>query len=96
MTPQTLLKRYAAKYIWWQTPDEAAALPERVVVQVMELGDYDDVQILAQAVGDEYLRKVLIHADPGQLSLKSWAYWHYRLKLAKPGRVPLPPQRKLP
>lgn len=93
---QELLKRFAARYIWWRTPEEAAAMPERVVAQVMELGDYDDVTALAQATGDEYLKDILVHAEPGQFSAKSWAYWHYRLKLAKPGRVPPLPQRRLP
>ena len=57
-----LLKRFAAKYIWWRTPDEAATQPERVVFQVMDLGDYDDVQELAKAVGDEYLKNIMGHA----------------------------------
>lgn len=27
-----------AKYIWWKTPDEAVAFPERLVAQVMNIG----------------------------------------------------------
>lgn len=93
---EKLLKQYAAKYIWWSTPGETGSRSERFVAQVMELGDYDDVQIVAQEVGDEYLKEVLTHAEPGQFSGKSWTYWHYRLKLAKPGHVPPLPKRKLP
>ena len=52
------LKPYAVKYIWWKTPEEALRQPERVVAQVMELGDYNDVQILAKQLGDDYLRGV--------------------------------------
>lgn len=88
------LKRLASKYIWWKTPDEAVAMPERVVAQVMNIGDYDDVQALAQQVGDDYLRYVLGHAEIGQFSERSWAYWHYRLGLAAPGRVPPLPARR--
>jgi len=36
------LKQFAAKYIWWKTPEEAVARPERVIAQVMNIGDYDD------------------------------------------------------
>lgn len=39
--PNTL-KSFARKYIWWKTPDEAVALPERVIAQVMNIGDYAD------------------------------------------------------
>jgi hypothetical protein len=89
------LKRYAAKYIWWKTPDEAAETPERVVAQVMDIGDFDDVRALAEAVGDDYLRHVIAQADPGIFSEKSWTYWHYRLGLATPGQVIAMPERRV-
>ena len=90
-----MLRRYAAKYIWWKIPDEALEMPERVVAQVMDIGDYADVQELADAVGDDYLRHVIAHAEPGMFSKKSWTYWHYRLGLSKPGQVPPMPQRRI-
>ena len=89
-----MLKRFAAKYVWWKTPDEALRQPGRVVAQVMNIGDYDDVQLLAACVGDNYLREELTHADIGQFNERSWAYWHYRLGLAKPGGVPPMPRRR--
>jgi hypothetical protein len=88
------LKPFARKYIWWKTPEEAVAFPERVIAQVMELGDYDDVQTLARDVGDAVLRRVIARAEPGWFSEKSWAYWHYRLALARPGQVPARPRRR--
>ena len=92
---QDALKRLAGKYIWWKTPDEAVAMPARVVAQVMNIGDYDDVQALAHQVGDQYLRDVLVHAEIGLFNERSWVYWHYRLGLAAPGRVPPLPTRTL-
>ncbi len=92
--PETL-KPYAAKYIWWKTPDEALQMPERIVAQVMNIGDYDDVQALANAVGDDYLRQVIANCEAGMFSEKSWAYWHYRLGLSKPGQVPAMPRRRI-
>lgn len=41
-----ILKPFASKYIWWKTPDEAVAMPERVIAQVMDIGDYADVHHL--------------------------------------------------
>ncbi len=63
-----LMLRLAAKYIWWKTPEEAMLYPERVVAQVMDIG---------------------------QFNVRSWAYWHYRLDLAKPGEVPPLPRRRV-
>lgn len=88
-------QRMAAKYVWWKAPDEAARQPERVVAQVMNIGDYDDVQMLIAQVGEEYLREVLAHAEIGQYSGRSWFYWHYRLGLAAPGQVPAQPRKRI-
>jgi hypothetical protein len=90
------LKRFAKRYIWWESPDVAVELPTRVVARVMNIGDYEDVQALAHQVGEDYLREVLTHSEIGQFTPRSWHYWHYRLGLAsKPGEVPPMPVRRL-
>lgn len=90
------LKPFARKYIWWKTADEAVTMPQRIIAQVMNIGDYGDVLTLAGQVGDDTLREVLMHAEAGQFNERSWTYWHYRLGLAVEGQVPPLPQRKLP
>ena len=87
------LKPLAGKYIWWKTPDDAVAMPERVIAQVMNIGDYADMQALAAQIGDDALKQVLTHAQAGQFNERSWAYWHYRLGLAAVGQVPAMPIR---
>jgi hypothetical protein len=89
-----LLRDLAARYIWWKTPDEALRQPQRIAVQVMDIGDYEDVQRLANGLGDAYLRRVISKAEPGQLNERSWNYWHYRLGLVKRGKVPPLPKRR--
>ena len=69
-------------------------MPERVIAQVMNIGDYADVQALADQIGDDILRDVLTHAEAGQFSQRSWAYWHYRLGLASVDHVPAMPVRR--
>ena len=91
---QESLKPLASKYIWWKTPEEAVVMPERVIAQVMNIGDYSDVQALAAQVGDKVLRDVLTHAEAGQFNERSWAYWHYRLGLSSVGHVPALPVRR--
>lgn len=94
LTPNDL-KPYAAKYIWWKTSDEAVKMPARVVAQVMNLGDYNDTLKLIKLVGVDYLKEVLLHAEAGMFSDRSWHYWHYRLGLAKLGEVPELPLRRI-
>ena len=93
---QESLKPLASKYIWWKTPEEAVAMPERVIAQVMNIGDYEDVLELIEQIGEDRLRHVLSHAEIGQFNERSWAYWHYRLGLAQPEQaVPALPKRRL-
>ena len=91
------LRRLAPRYVWWKTPDEAMQFPDRVAAQVMDIGLWQDVLDLIEAVGDDYLRRVLQEAEIGQLNERSWHYWHYRLGLAEYGVRPVPPMpvRKL-
>jgi hypothetical protein len=90
-----LMKRMARKYVWWKSPEEAVLFPRRVMAQVMNIGDYDDMQSLAKVAGDALLRDVLHDAEAGDFNPRSWAYWHYRLGLALPGQLPAMPERKL-
>ena len=55
----------AEKYIWWQTPSEAAALPERVIGKVMNIGDFDDAKALLENMDSEALIKTLKGAQAG-------------------------------
>jgi hypothetical protein len=89
---QDVLKVLAGRYVWWKTPDEALATPERVIAQVMNIGDYADVLMMTSELGDDALRDVLAHAEAGQFNERSWAYWHYRLGLAS-ADVPAMPVR---
>lgn len=89
-----VLKPLASKYVWWKAPEEAVAMPERVIAQVMNIGDYFDVQSLVSQIGDDALREVLTHAQAGQFNERSWAYWHYRLGLSSVDQVPALPVRR--
>ena len=90
-----LLKKFGWRYVWWKKAEDAIKWPERIVVQVMNLGDYDDVQSLIHQAGVAYLRQVLMHAEAGQFDLRFWTYCYCRLGLSEPGEVPALPQRRL-
>ncbi len=92
---QELLKRLAAKYIWWKSPEDAVAYPHRIMAQVMNMGDFDDVCELTEAVGDAGLREVVCSAEAGEFNLRSWHYWHHRLGLSDGEKIPPLPQRRL-
>lgn len=77
------------------SPDEALNHPERIVIQVMDIGDFADVVEVIDAVGEERASGLLIHAEAGQFTPRSWHYWHYRLGLAESGQIPPMPTRRV-
>jgi hypothetical protein len=44
----------ARKYVWWLARTEAVQRPDLVAVQVMEMGDYDDLCRFEAALGRAY------------------------------------------
>jgi hypothetical protein len=87
-----LMRELSRRYVWWLSPAEAASRPDLAITQTMELGDFEDQRRLEAALGRDRLSQALRHAQAGRLSARSWAYWHYRLGLA---RVPSLPRRRL-
>jgi hypothetical protein len=90
------IERLAQKYMWWKPVSESVKTPEQVAAQVMNLGDYEDICRLSEAVVEDYLRHVVEHAEAGMFDARSWHYWHYRLGLAEPDKVPPLPSRVIP
>ena len=86
-----LLAQWAARYIWWKSVPDALRYPGRIIAQVMNIGDYEDLQALVECFDVDALREVVRHAEAGQFNARSWVYWHYRL-----GLVPLDAQACLP
>jgi hypothetical protein len=79
---EVLLKRLARRYMWRWPEQKALERQQQLVAQVMDIGTFDDANALLLAVGESAFREVLANAEPGWLSPRSWAYWHYRLGLA--------------
>jgi hypothetical protein len=88
-------RRLARRYLWWKSPREALADQRRLVAAVMNGGTFDDWRVVATQLGDGYLRDVIRRAEPGEFEPRAWAYWHHRLDLARPSRVPPLPRRQI-
>ncbi|MGQ0653758.1 MAG: hypothetical protein ACT4P4_16085 [Betaproteobacteria bacterium] len=92
--PPESATRLARKYLWWMKPQEAAAQQDRLALQVMNMGTFEDARLVETSFGKARLRALLKAAAPGQLDGKAWTFWHYRLGLAAPGGVPPAPRRR--
>jgi hypothetical protein len=91
------LKKLAARYVWWLTPDEVLAQPSsRLLRQIMRYATFDDAWAALEHFGRDAFREALISAPAGALDPRSWNFWHLYLGLAKTqDEVPPMPLRRV-
>ncbi|KMM16856.1 hypothetical protein [Synechococcus sp. GFB01] len=85
----------AIRYIWWQPAERSLAHPRRLLAQLMNIGDWRDVQLMRSCIDDATLRQVLATARAGEFNRRSWNFWHLRLGLPHGEALPPQPQRPL-
>jgi hypothetical protein len=67
-----LLEQFRRKYLWWIPVDGHPFSEDRVIAQTMNLGTYDDILLLENAVGQTHLVEIMRGAEPGWLNDRSW------------------------
>src|SRR5436190_1225286 len=87
-----LLHDFAARYIWWR--DENPPSADRIIAQVMSIGTYDDIRRLEAAYSADEVRELMLRAQPGWISARSWEFWRGRLRAAGAGAIPEQPPRR--
>jgi hypothetical protein len=76
------------KYLWWDPVSDEPPSENRIIAQTMNFGTFDDIVVLQQAVGANRLVEVMLRAEPGWLSDRSWEFWRGRLSPAAGGAIP--------
>jgi hypothetical protein len=87
-----LLRDFASRYVWWRAEDPPSQ--DRVIAQVMSIGTWDDIRRLEAAYSPDELRDMLLRAQPGWMSERSWELWRGRLRAAGAGPLPERPPRR--
>src|SRR3954470_20645211 len=60
----------------------------------MNFGTYDDTLVLEDTVGRSRLVEIMLHAQPGWFSERSWEFWRGRLSYSTGAGIPdQPPGR---
>jgi hypothetical protein len=82
------IAEFGRKYLWWKPVGGQLHSADRVIAQTMNLGTYDDILLLEQAVGRIRLVQIMLHAEPGWISDRSWEFWRGRLSFATGAAIP--------
>jgi hypothetical protein len=79
---------FSRKYLWWQPVSGQPFSEDRIIAQTMNLATYDDILLLEQTVGRARLVEIMLHAEPGWFSDRSWEFWRGRLSFATGLAIP--------
>ena len=82
------LAQVAERIIWFDTPDQALADPIMFLNYAMRYALPEDMNMIRHYVSDDDLREALVKAYPGIIDDRSWAYWHLKLDMYPPPKLP--------
>jgi hypothetical protein len=85
---QETIAEFGRKYLWWQPVGGQPHSEDRIIAQTMNLGTYDDILVLEQTVGKSRLVEIMLRAEPGWISDRSWEFWRGRLSFATGAAIP--------
>lgn len=84
-----------SRFFWWEPARSQPRSPTRIVAQAMNLAPFDVVLRLENEFGSDRLVDVMLEAQPGWISDRSWEFWRGRLVLATGRAIPEEPPRRL-
>jgi hypothetical protein len=85
---QAVIAEFGRKYLWWEPVGALPHSEDRIIAQTMNLGTYDDILLLEQMIGKSRLVEIMLRAEPGWLSDRSWEFWRGRLSFATGAAIP--------
>src|ERR1700712_421605 len=83
-----VIAAFGRKYLWWDPVGGTPFSEDRIIAQTMNLGTYDDILLLEQVVGQPGLVQIMLHAEPGWISDRSWEFWRGRLSFSTGAVIP--------
>lgn len=92
--PKALVRELERKFFWWEPAGPQSRSAARILAQAMDLAPFDVVQRLERELGCDHLVDVMLDAEPGWLSDRSWEFWRGRLALATGRAIPEEPPRR--
>ncbi|PAF46749.1 hypothetical protein BKH41_08550 [Helicobacter sp. 12S02232-10] len=90
-----ILIELSKKYIWWQKPQETIQSPEKIILKTMDIGTFEDANILLENFDKQFLIETLQKSEIGSMRKKSWHYWHIILGICDYNHIPPMPTKRV-
>ena len=88
------LSELEQKFFWWEHVGSQPRSENRIIAQAMSLAPFKDVRRLETVLGPHCLADVMLKAQPGWISDRSWEFWRGRLHVATGRAIPEAPPRR--
>jgi hypothetical protein len=92
--PGNLAAELESRFFWWEPIGSQPRSHARILAQAMNLAPFDEVRRLETTLGPRRLAELMLKAEPGWLSDRSWEFWRGRLTLATGQPIPDTPPRR--
>ena len=92
--PNDFASELEKKYFWWEPVGSQPRSDARILAQAMNFASFEDVRRLEMVAGPKRLADVMIDAQPGWISERSWEFWRGRLQRATGAPIPEAPPRR--
>ena len=93
--PAELAMEFEERFFWWQPIGLRPRSRVRVFAQAMDLASFEDIRRLESVIGTDRLADIMLSAEPGWFSDRSWEFWRGRLTRATGRAIPEEPPRRL-
>jgi hypothetical protein len=91
--PADIASELERKYFWWEPVDAQPRSETRILAQVMDLGSFEDMRRLEKLLDPDRLATVMLSAEPGWISERSWEFWRGRFFAVGKAIPDAPPRR---
>jgi hypothetical protein len=92
--PTDLAAELETRFFWWEPVGSEPRSSARILAQAMNFALFEDVRRLEKTLSPDRLADVMLKAEPGWISDRSWEFWRGRLTLATGRAIPDAPPRR--
>jgi hypothetical protein len=86
--PAPIAEDLEARFFWWEPTGTQPRTHARILAQAMDVAPFDVIRRLEADLGPDTLAELMLNAEPGWLSDRSWEFWRGRLMLATGRAIP--------